>query len=99
MVDAAKTVLTKFISNVYIYTDHARGASSGKSPAFGLCLFAETTTGVVFTAEANSKPKDSEDEVAKAQKLTSTTPSVPEDIGKEAASALMEQVCWPLGII
>ena len=92
MVDSAKSILTKVIPDVYIYTDHARGASSGKSPAFGLCLFAETTTGVVFSVEANSKPKDAEDPVAKSVSATSATPSIPEDIGQEAACRLLDEV-------
>lgn len=32
MVDSAKEVLLNFIPDIYIHTDHCRGASSGKSP-------------------------------------------------------------------
>jgi len=98
MVDSAKSILSKVIPDVYIYTDHARGASSGKSPAFGLCLFAETTTGVVFSTEANSKPKDAEDPVAKSVSATSATPSIPEDIGQEAACRLLDE-CYYGGCV
>ncbi|XP_069700303.1 RNA 3'-terminal phosphate cyclase-like protein [Periplaneta americana] len=81
LVEAAKGVFLQFIPDVYIYTDHHRGDKSGKSPGFGITLVAETTTGVFYTAEAMSKPAGSGE-----------TPSVPEDVGKEAAFLLLEEI-------
>jgi RNA 3'-terminal phosphate cyclase-like protein len=45
VVEAAKGVLLKFLPDIYIHTDHFTGPKSGKSPGFGLTLYAETTTG------------------------------------------------------
>lgn len=87
MVDSAKSLLNKCVPDVYIYTDHMRGASSGKSPGFGLCLVAETTNGSFYTAEACSNARDGE-----GQGGLSGAPSVPEDIGLEAASLLLDEV-------
>ncbi len=41
----AQGTLLKFLPDIYIHTDHFTGPKSGKSPGFGLTLYAETTTG------------------------------------------------------
>eukprot|EP00041_Stephanoeca_diplocostata_P015377 m.293085 g.293085 ORF g.293085 m.293085 type:complete len:360 (+) comp20014_c0_seq3:260-1339(+) len=51
VVDSARGVLNKLLPDVYIYTDHYRGAEAGKSPGFGLTLVAESTTGTHVSAE------------------------------------------------
>jgi len=81
LVDAAKGVFLQFIPDVYIYTDHHRGNNSGNSPGFGISVVAETTTGVFYTAEAGSNPGGS-----------GKPPSVPEEVGKEAAFLLLEEI-------
>lgn len=79
MVEVAKGILLEFIPDIYIHTDHLKGKNSGKSPGFGLSLVAETTNGVFYTGEAMSNPLGSE-------------PSVPEDIAKKAAHALLDEI-------
>ncbi|XP_065345493.1 probable RNA 3'-terminal phosphate cyclase-like protein [Cloeon dipterum] len=81
LVDAAKGVLLKFLPDVYITTDHCKGANSGKSPGFGLCLWAETTSGVVYTSDAVSRVAS-----------PGEAPSVPESIGEQAAFRLLEEI-------
>ncbi|KAL5015987.1 hypothetical protein ScPMuIL_005576 [Solemya velum] len=81
IVDACRSILNKFLPDIYIYTDHCRGSNSGKSPGFGLTLVAETTNGVFLCAESASKPKGS-----------SQNPTVPEDLGKTAAKLLLEEI-------
>ncbi|XP_014665014.1 PREDICTED: RNA 3'-terminal phosphate cyclase-like protein [Priapulus caudatus] len=80
-VDAARSVLNRFLPDVYIYTDHARGAASGKSPGFGVSLVAETTAGTFLGAEVSSHAAG-----------LGLPPSVPEDLGREAAHALLEEI-------
>lgn len=62
MVESARGVLNRYIPDVYIYTDHYKGAESGKSPGFALSLVAESTTGVLLSAErageAGETPED-----------------------------------------
>lgn len=38
IVESTKSVLLKYLPDVYIYTDHCKGASSGKSPGTYLML-------------------------------------------------------------
>ncbi|XP_033636575.1 RNA 3'-terminal phosphate cyclase-like protein [Asterias rubens] len=79
IVDAARSVLNQFLPDIYIYTDHVKGAQSGKSPGFGLSLVAETTEGAFLSAELSSNQKGQ-------------TPTIPEDLGKETAMLLMEEI-------
>ncbi|XP_066603763.1 probable RNA 3'-terminal phosphate cyclase-like protein [Prorops nasuta] len=81
MVESAKGVLLKFIPDVYIHTDLCRGAASGKSPGFCISLTAETTNEVFFTGEACSPLM-----------VTGSLPCVPEDLGKEAALKLLDEI-------
>ncbi|CAD7090256.1 unnamed protein product [Hermetia illucens] len=80
-VESAKGVMLNFLPDVYIYTDQNRGKMSGNSPGFGVNLIAETTDGVFYSAEAISNTKDEGKE-----------PSVPEDLGREAAYRLLDEI-------
>lgn len=80
LVQAAKGVLLNCLPDVYIYTDHTGGQPS-KSPGFGICLVAETTDGAFLCAESMSRPGGA-----------SESPSVPEDVGEEAAYGLLREV-------
>lgn len=81
IVESTKSVLLKFLPDVYIYTDHCKGASSGKSPGFGVSLSAETTADVVFGGESFSPLM-----------TTNSLPCVPEDVGREAAMRLIGEI-------
>lgn len=47
MIEAAKGILLKYIPDVFILTDHRKGAASGLSPGFGITLTAETINGML----------------------------------------------------
>ncbi len=81
MIESAKSLLLKFIPDVYIYSDHSTGAKSGKSPGFGLVLTAETTNGTFLSAEVVSKPTGK-----------GSNPTVPEDLALEGAKHLLEEI-------
>lgn len=51
MVEKAKGVLLNFLPDVFITTDQRKGKQSGKSPGFGIHLYAETTQGVIYSSE------------------------------------------------
>ncbi|CDH54147.1 18s rrna biogenesis protein [Lichtheimia corymbifera JMRC:FSU:9682] len=51
MVESARSLLNRYIPDVYIYTDVYKGAESGKSPGFALSLVAESTTGALISGE------------------------------------------------
>ncbi|KAI7813442.1 RNA 3'-terminal phosphate cyclase-like protein [Triplophysa rosa] len=80
IVDSARSVLNKFIPDIYIYTDHMKGVNSGKSPGFGLILVAETVNGMFFSAEVMSTPQGQGDQI------------LPEDLGKKCAKLLLEEI-------
>ncbi|KYN43352.1 putative RNA 3'-terminal phosphate cyclase-like protein [Trachymyrmex septentrionalis] len=81
IVESAKSVLLKFLPDVYIYADHCKRSISGKSPGFGVTLTAETTKEVFFSGQAFSPLM-----------TTGSLPCVPEDLGKEAAIKLLDEI-------
>ncbi|CAG0914501.1 unnamed protein product, partial [Notodromas monacha] len=89
VVDVAKGELLKFLPDVYINTDHSRGPKSGKSPGFGVHLVAESTTGCFWAAEAISRSRAPRRE---DEETDSSTVSVPEDVGRQAAYNLLEEI-------
>ncbi|KAE8632959.1 hypothetical protein XENTR_v10001729 [Xenopus tropicalis] len=80
IVDAARSVLNRFLPDIYIYTDHMKGANSGKSPGFGLSLVAETTEGCFLSTELASNPQGQGSTV------------LPEDLGRNCAVLLLEEI-------
>ncbi|XP_011691068.1 PREDICTED: probable RNA 3'-terminal phosphate cyclase-like protein isoform X2 [Wasmannia auropunctata] len=81
IVESAKSILLKFLPDVYIYADHCKRSSSGKSPGFGVTLTAETTEEIFFSGQAFSPLM-----------TTGSLPCVPEDLGKEAAMKLLDEI-------
>jgi RNA 3'-terminal phosphate cyclase-like protein len=79
LVSAARSVLNRYIPDLYIYTDQYRGDESGKSPGYALTLIANSTSTVVYSAEATSAMQEGEN-------------ATPEDVGLEAARMLVEQI-------
>lgn len=80
VVNAARGVLNQFVSDIFIYTDHCKGAQSGRSPGFGISLVAESTTGSILSIQTASSPQGEGVSV------------IPEDLGKEAAEMLLEEI-------
>ena len=80
MIDEAKSVFSRLIPDVYIVSDHARGAESGESPGYGICLVAETTTGSLLAAEVFTS--------ARGDGL----PDPPEDVGQKCGRFLLQEV-------
>jgi RNA 3'-terminal phosphate cyclase-like protein len=64
VIEYAKGKLLKHVRDVYLYSDHFKGAESGLSPGYGLCLVAETTTGCVKSAELMAKPQQMPEKLA-----------------------------------
>ncbi len=76
MMQGCKDVLQHFTQDVFIYTDHYKGKESGKSPGFGCALVAETVTGALLSGERAAMGGG----------------ELPEDVGKEAACVLMNEI-------
>ncbi|KAI0277220.1 18S rRNA biogenesis protein [Russula aff. rugulosa BPL654] len=56
MIEAARSVLNRYIPDIYLYSDVYKGEESGKSPGYALSLVAESTTAALHCAEAVSQP-------------------------------------------
>ncbi|CAG8546856.1 4346_t:CDS:2 [Funneliformis mosseae] len=70
LVDSARSVLNRYIPDVYIYTDVYKGEESGKSPGFALSLVAESTTGALYSAEQAALPGETPEDIgSKTAKL------------------------------
>lgn len=80
VVHAVRGVLNQFVPDIFIYTDHCKGAQSGRSPGFGISLVAESTTGSILSIQTASTPTGEGVSV------------VPEDLGREAAEMLLEEI-------
>ncbi|OLL21934.1 putative RNA 3'-terminal phosphate cyclase-like protein [Neolecta irregularis DAH-3] len=63
LVESTRSVLNRFIPDIYIYTDVYRGQESGKSPGFALSLVAESTTGCLYSAETTGSAGESADDI------------------------------------
>lgn len=81
MIDTSKGMMLQFLPDIYIYSDHNKGKTSGLSPGFAISLSAETTEGCIYTASAVSNHKGSGD-----------GPSIPEDLAKDATYKLFEEI-------
>lgn len=64
MIDSARSVLNRYIPDIYLYSDVYKGEESGKSPGYALSLLAESTTSAIHCSEAVSKPGGTPEDVA-----------------------------------
>lgn len=81
LIETSKGMLLQYLSDVYIYSDHNKGKTSGLSPGFSISLAAETVDGCFYTSSAVSNSKGS-----------GRGPSIPEDVAKEATFALFKEI-------
>ncbi|GAA6007932.1 rRNA-processing endoribonuclease [Rhodotorula paludigena] len=87
LVAAARSVLNRYIPDIYIYTDVYRGEDSGKSPGYAITLVGSSTSHVLHSAEASSCPPSTSSPSAER-----FTPPVPEDLGVLAARLLLDEI-------
>jgi RNA 3'-terminal phosphate cyclase-like protein len=88
MVDTARGVLNDFLPDVWIYSDPAKGATSGDSPGYGLSLVAETITRSLKSADACAKI----DVEASGRGGLEDDMSTPEAVGTAAAKRLLAEI-------
>ncbi|WVR09531.1 18S rRNA biogenesis protein RCL1 [Kwoniella sp. DSM 27419] len=77
MVESARSILNRYIPDIYLVTDVYKGDDSGKSPGYGLTLVSQSTTSALHASETLSVPG-----------MTQT----PEDIALQAARLLLEEI-------
>jgi RNA 3'-terminal phosphate cyclase-like protein len=83
--NSCRAVLTKYIPDVFVFADAFKGLTSGKSPGFSVAVVAETTTGVMYSAECASRPRG--EEPNPTEPITD-----PEIIGNVAAKGLLSVI-------
>jgi len=64
MIDSCRSVLNRYIPDIYLYSDIYKGDEAGKSPGYALTLVAESTTDALHCAEAVSVPGGSPEDAA-----------------------------------
>ena len=82
IVEKVRGVYNDFIPDVYINTDCSRGPESGKSPGYGVALYAESTTGFTLSAESVGLGIGE----AASQRVE------PEEMGDRTAKALLGEI-------
>lgn len=97
LVAAARSVLNRYIPDVYIYTDVYRGEDSGKSPGYAITLVSSSTSHVLHSSEASSCPRPSPTSSSNSETPSTTTTTThhqqtPEDLGVEAARQLLTEI-------
>jgi RNA 3'-terminal phosphate cyclase-like protein len=80
-IDTARGVLNQLLPDVYINADAHRGQKSGLSAGYSLQLVAETTTGVLISAECTA-----------GGPAAASSGEMPEDIGILGANLLLEEI-------
>lgn len=75
-VESSKGIMLNFLPDVYIHTDQNKGKLSGLSSGFGINLSAETTEGVIYSAES----------------VSTTQGTLPEDLGRDCANKLLDEI-------
>ncbi|WFD33366.1 hypothetical protein MCUN1_000179 [Malassezia cuniculi] len=66
MIDAARSVLNRYIPDLYLFSDVYRGDESGRSPGYALSLVATSTTGAMHSAEQVSQPGTAPEDIGLA---------------------------------
>ncbi|CAG8628850.1 4509_t:CDS:2, partial [Acaulospora colombiana] len=102
MIEASRSVLNRYIPDIYIHSDVYKGEESGKSPGYALSLLAETTEGALFCAEAVSTPRSDPHQAkpgkAKRDKIfgedpeEGPLPTTPEDVALAASRSLLLEI-------
>ncbi|GJJ14526.1 hypothetical protein Clacol_008791 [Clathrus columnatus] len=64
MIDACRSVLNRYIPDIYLYSDVYKKEESGNSPGYALSLVAESTTTALHCSEAVSVPGGTPENVA-----------------------------------
>ncbi|KAJ9116193.1 hypothetical protein QFC20_000873 [Naganishia adeliensis] len=100
MVEAARSVLNRYIPDIYLYTDVYKGEESGKSSGYGLTLLSLSNTSAIHSAETISVPAqqasntgNSSMQITDASSTTTQTRfQTPEELALHAARLLLDSV-------
>jgi len=91
MVESARSILNRYIPDIYLYTDVYKGEESGKSPGYGITLISQSTTSVLHSSECHSVPAASSSTTTNTA-VPSRAVQTPEEIALHAARLLLEDI-------
>lgn len=83
IINSAREVLNDYIPDVWIYSEYSKGNNSAKDPGFGVCLTAETRSGVLISTDKCFDHFTSNKEF-----------NTPENIGKYSAMQLVDEIMY-----
>ena len=97
MVESCRSMLTRYIPDVYIYTDVYKGQESGNSSGYALTLVAESSTGAIIATECAYEPRkiveDDEGEPKCSEMLVEDYMfDTPEDLGTRVAKQILVEI-------
>ncbi|CAK5277377.1 unnamed protein product [Mycena citricolor] len=64
MIESSRSILNRYIPDIYLYSDVYKGEESGKSPGYALSLLSESTTGALHCSEAISEAGVAPEDIA-----------------------------------
>jgi RNA 3'-terminal phosphate cyclase-like protein len=88
MVESCRSILTRYIPDVYIYTDVSKGPGSGLCPGYGMTLVAESESGSLISTECQYQPRMEEEGLHEYLVNDYQFPT-PEDLGIRCARQLL----------
>jgi RNA 3'-terminal phosphate cyclase-like protein len=65
VVDSARAVLNNFLPDVFIHSDHCRGAEGGLSAGYSISLIAESTTGALLSVDQSAQQGDLPEDIGR----------------------------------
>ncbi|PIA62506.1 hypothetical protein AQUCO_00200489v1 [Aquilegia coerulea] len=90
MTYTARGIFNRLLPDVHVFGDHRSGPQAGKSPGYGISLFAQTTSGCFIstdTAVSYARVEETDDYDDERKELTP-----PDEVGEQAASTLLGEI-------
>lgn len=96
VIDSSRGILNDFLPDVYIHSDHYKGRKEGgASPGYAVSLVAETTAGALISTERTARCRRTNTVPGTEEfyaNIQGRIAELPEDIGREAAFALLDEI-------
>lgn len=89
-IEAARGVFNNLLPDVFIFSQHFKGRQAGGSPGYALSLVAESTTGVMLSAELDAQ--ETVDLQPTREGDASSIAHSPQLLGRQASHLLLEEI-------
>ncbi|EPS72448.1 hypothetical protein M569_02311 [Genlisea aurea] len=92
MIHSARGIFNRLLPDVHIFTDHRGGPLAGKSPGYGISLYAETTSGCILSTDTTVCYASTGDDDGGGAEEGNRDLGHPTDTGEQMASALLGEI-------